>query len=55
MGELKLFPAIESADKSGWPVAISGISCRQQIDHFTSKTPKHWAEYIAESLKTIDS
>ena len=54
MGDLKLFPAIEAPDKSEWPIAISGISCRQQIGHFTSKTPKHWAEYIADSLKIID-
>ena len=50
MGSLKLFPAIEAAEKSGWPVAVSGISCRQQIGHFTSKKPRHWAEYLADAL-----
>jgi FAD/FMN-containing dehydrogenase/Fe-S oxidoreductase len=51
MGELKLFPAIEAEDKREWDVAISGISCRQQIEHFTSKKPRHVAEYLADVLK----
>ena len=51
MGSLKLFPAIEAADKREWNVAISGISCREQIDHFTSKSPKHVVEYLAAALK----
>jgi Fe-S oxidoreductase len=52
MGSLKLFPAIEALDKRDWRVAISGISCRQQIDHFTSKRPRHVVEYIADALKS---
>ena len=51
MGSLKLFPAIEAEEKRGWPVAVSGISCRQQIGHFTSKTPRHWAELLADALR----
>ena len=51
MGSLKLFPAIEDEGKRGWPVAVSGISCRQQIGHFTSKKPRHWAEYLADALR----
>ena len=51
MGSLKLFPAIEAEEKRGWPVAVSGISCRQQIGHFTSKTPRHWAEHLADALR----
>ena len=51
MGSLKLFPAIEAEEKRGWPVAVSGISCRQQIGHFTSKQPRHWAEYLADALR----
>ena len=50
MGALKLFPAIEAEGRSRWPVAISGISCRQQIDHFTSKRPRHVAEFLADAL-----
>jgi len=51
MGGLKLFPAIEAEDKRDWRVAISGISCRQQIDHFTSKHPRHVVEYLADALR----
>ena len=51
MGALKLFPAIEAADKRDWQVAVSGISCRQQIDHFTSKRSRHAIEYLADALK----
>ena len=51
MGSLKLFPAIEAEDKREWRVAISGISCRQQIDHFTSKRPRHVVEYLADALR----
>ena len=50
MGSMKLFPAIEASDRRDWKVAISGISCRQQIDHFTSKQPSHVVEYLAEAL-----
>ena len=51
MGSLKLFPAIEAEDKHDWRVAVSGISCRQQIGHFTSKNPRHVAEYLADALR----
>ena len=51
MGSLKLFPAIEAEGKSDWDVAISGISCRQQIGHFTSKRPRHVVEYLADALR----
>ena len=51
MGEFKLFPAIEADARRGWAVAVSGVSCRQQIDHFTSKRSRHVAEYLADALK----
>ncbi|MEX2430705.1 MAG: heterodisulfide reductase-related iron-sulfur binding cluster, partial [Dehalococcoidia bacterium] len=51
MGALKLFPAIEAESKRDWAVAVSGISCRQQIGHFTSKRPRHVAEYLADALR----
>lgn len=51
MGALRLFPAIEAEDKKGVDVAISGVSCRQQIDHFTSKRPRHVVEYLADALR----
>ncbi len=51
MGSLKLFPAVDAPERSGWPVVVSGVSCRQQIGHFTSKTPCHWAERLADALR----
>jgi FAD/FMN-containing dehydrogenase/Fe-S oxidoreductase len=51
MGALKLFPAIEAEDKREWAVAINGISCRQQVDHFTSKSPRHVIEFLADALR----
>jgi FAD/FMN-containing dehydrogenase/Fe-S oxidoreductase len=51
MGSMKLFPAIEADSKRDWKVAISGISCRQQIEHFTSKHPRHVVEYLADALR----
>jgi hypothetical protein len=32
-------------------VAITGVSCRQQIGHFTSRTPRHAIEILADALK----
>ena len=51
MGALKLFPAVEAPERRDWGVAITGISCRQQIGHFTSKRPRHVAEYLADALR----
>jgi Fe-S oxidoreductase len=51
MGELRLFPAIEAPEKKDWAVAMTGVSCRQQIGHFTSKRPRHAVEYLADALK----
>ena len=48
MGEYKLFPALR--DAVGTPVAITGVSCRQQIGHFTDVEPRHVVEYLAEAL-----
>jgi Fe-S oxidoreductase len=50
MGALKLFPAVEGAPRET-VVAITGVSCRQQIDHFTSRTPRHTVELLAEALR----
>ena len=50
MGALKLFPAVEAAPEEA-VVAVTGVSCRQQIDHFTSRTARHVAELLAEALR----
>jgi Fe-S oxidoreductase len=50
MGSLKLFPAVEAASRDT-AIAITGVSCRQQIGHFTSRTPRHAVELVADALK----
>ena len=48
MGERTLFPAILAAPDA--EVLVTGVSCRQQIDHFTGREPRHVAELLAEAL-----
>ena len=50
MGELRLFPAIENATPET-EIAITGVSCRQQIGHFTSRKPRHALEILADALR----
>jgi Fe-S oxidoreductase len=50
MGSLKLFPAVEAASPAT-AIAITGVSCRQQIGHFTSRKPRHALEILADALK----
>ena len=49
MGEYRLFPAVR--DAGDIPVAVTGVSCRQQIGHFTDAEPRHVVEYLADALK----
>ena len=49
MGAYRLFPAVEAAGGEA-AVAVTGVSCRQQIGHFTSRTPRHVVELLAEAL-----
>ncbi len=51
MGAHRLFPALEDPAVAGHLVAITGVSCRQQIEHFTSRTPRHVVELLAEALR----
>ncbi len=51
MGEYRLFPAVETAGEET-SIAITGVSCRQQIDHFTDREPRHVVEYLADALKS---
>jgi len=50
MGALKLFPAVEAAPCET-EVAVTGVSCRQQITHFTSRRPRHVVELLADALR----
>ena len=50
IGEQSLLPAIRSQEGE-FDVVASGISCRQQIEHATGKSPKHLVEMLAEALE----
>jgi hypothetical protein len=50
MGDYRLFPAVEAAPPDT-EIAITGVSCRQQIGHFTSRRPSHAAELLADALR----
>jgi len=53
IGGRRLFPAVEAKSKAtngDFDVVAAGISCRQQVEHFTGKRPKHLVEVLAEAL-----
>ena len=50
MGARSLFPAVEAAP-ADTVIAITGVSCRQQIDHFTSRRSRHTVELLADALR----
>ena len=50
IGGQRLFPAV-SALGDGGQVVVTGMSCRQQIQHGTSRAPRHLAEVLAEALE----
>ncbi len=49
MGARSLFPAVERASIDT-PIAVTGVSCRQQIEHFTTRRSLHSAELLARAL-----
>ena len=49
IGGERLFPAVEKAGDDT-EIAVSGVSCRQQIDHFTRRTPRHVVEVLRDAL-----
>ncbi len=48
IGSDRLFPTINANPSAD--VAVTGVSCRQQIEHFTGRQPKHLVEWLAEDL-----
>src|SRR5919198_3194940 len=53
IGARRLFPAVEAkrtATNGDFDVVAAGVSCRQQVEHFTGKRPKHLVEVLAEAL-----
>ena len=50
MGAHRLFSALEAPAATGKQVAVTGVSCHQQIGHATSHQPRHVAELLADAL-----
>jgi FAD/FMN-containing dehydrogenase/Fe-S oxidoreductase len=48
IGEDRLLPAVR--DRGNAAIAVSGFSCKQQIEHHTSAQTRHVVEYVAEAL-----
>ena len=49
IGEERLFPAIEDT-AVGVQISVAGVSCRQQIEHFTERSTRHIAETLASRI-----
>ena len=49
MARRTLVPAVDAAS-SDTAIAVTGVSCRQQIGHFSTREPRHVAEYLADAL-----
>ncbi|HWP93075.1 MAG TPA: FAD-linked oxidase C-terminal domain-containing protein [Thermodesulfobacteriota bacterium] len=49
IGEDRLFPAIRQTSPET-VIAVSGVSCRQQVEHFVGRRPKHIAEVLVGQL-----
>ncbi len=49
-GERALFPIVRSRPQA--QVAVMGTSCRQQVEHFTGRRPRHVVELLREALAT---
>ncbi|MFN8592647.1 MAG: FAD-linked oxidase C-terminal domain-containing protein [Thermomicrobiales bacterium] len=49
IGEERLFPAVNAASAET-TVSVAGVSCRQQIEHFTERKTRHIAEVLAKRI-----
>ena len=49
IGEQALFPAVD-AKGTEWEVAVTGVSCRQQIEHGTGRKARHLVEILRDAL-----
>jgi Fe-S oxidoreductase/FAD/FMN-containing dehydrogenase len=49
IGEDRLFPAVNEASKDTI-IAVAGVSCHQQIEHFTDRGTQHIAEVLASRI-----
>jgi Fe-S oxidoreductase len=48
-GERGVFPAVRGQPEA--QVVVTGVSCRQQIEHFTKRPVKHLAEALRDAVK----
>jgi Fe-S oxidoreductase len=48
-GERALFPAVRAHPDA--QIAVMGVSCRQQIPHFTERPARHMVELLREALR----
>ena len=49
IGGQALFPAV-NAKGDDWEVAVTGVSCRQQIEHGTGRNARHLVEILRDAL-----
>jgi Fe-S oxidoreductase len=49
IGRQRLMPAVEQASAET-EIAVTGVSCRQQISHFTQRKPRHVVEVLRDAL-----
>ncbi|MDQ4099230.1 MAG: FAD-binding protein, partial [Chloroflexota bacterium] len=50
IGEERLFPTVRETPMDT-VVSVAGVSCRQQLEHFTERSSKHIAEVLASRLE----
>ena len=49
IGEMTLFPAVRGKDDS-WEVAVTGVSCRQQLESGTGRRARHVVEVLRDAV-----
>ena len=49
IGDQSLFPAVRAKDDS-WEVAVTGVSCRQQVESGTKRPARHLVEVLRDAL-----
>jgi|CXWL01.1.fsa_nt_gi FAD/FMN-containing dehydrogenase/Fe-S oxidoreductase len=52
IGEDRVFPAVRRRGQAD--IAVTGFSCRHQIEHHTGSGPRHVIEHIADSLPCME-
>ena len=50
IGGERLFPAVESKGDD-WEIAVTGVSCRQQLEHCTGRRPRHLIEVLRDAIE----